>query len=540
MPDTQTTPTHMAHGFLQSVRRYPQHPALLIGGEEITYATLHQLASDLAAALSPTRPDAAHFTLVLAHKSVTAHAAVLGALMAGRGYVPLNPAFPVVRNKNILVLSGADTLVVGNEAAHLLPDLLTDAPPLRILMPNTDDVSKLREQFTDHIFQGSQDIHKTAPFFGPLPDTPNATAYLLFTSGSTGTPKGVPVSHGNGCAFIRFTTQEYSISENDRIAQTSDLTFDFSVQPMFMAWEAGSCLCVVPDTALMAPIRFINEHKVTVWISVPSVIHFADRLRLLKPNAMPSVRLSMFCGEALTAESAQAWQNATRNGAIINLYGPTEATVAITHYPWDSVASPQASEDGVVPIGWMFDSQRGLVVNEDLRPAAQGEVGELLLTGSQVTKRYHNNPEMTARQYVTLPSEPDTLWYRTGDLVRQGEDGCFYYKGRIDDQVQIHGYRVVLQEVACALKEITATDLVAVVAWPLSQGHADAVHGFVSDSVAMDAFEIMEACRRRLPNYMVPKTIIKLGEFPLSTNGKINRKILASILEDNVKGSAKC
>lgn len=530
----------MAHGFLRSAKSHPERPALLIAGDKISYGDLRQRALALAAAMPREDADIPALTLVFAHKSITAHAAVLGTLIAERGYVPLNPAFPKARNKMIMSLSAARTMIVGAEAEHLLDQLLDDAPAMLVLLPDSDDISKLKDQFPRHAFLGKNELHKGEDGLPSLPDTPDAIAYLLFTSGSTGTPKGVPVSHSNGCAFIRYTTATYDIAKEDRIAQASDLTFDFSVQPMFMAWEAGACLCVVPDTALMAPVQYIRKNEVTVWISVPSVIHFAERLRLLKPDALPSVRLSMFCGEPLTVENAQAWQRATSNGKLINLYGPTEATVAITQYDWEPDTSPQACEDGVVPIGTMYDGQRGLVVNKNIEEVAPGEIGELLLAGTQVTREYYGNPEKTAAQYIVMEREPDTLWYRTGDLVRMNSDGCMYYKGRMDDQVQIRGYRVVLQEIACALKEITGTDLAAVVAWPLTQGRADGVHGFVSGAVTMGEAEIIDACLQRLPNYMVPKTIIKLDEFPLSPNGKIDRKVLTAIVEENAESSARC
>ncbi len=139
---------------------------------------------------------------------------------------------------------------------------------------------------------------------------------------------------------------------------------------------------------------------------------------------------------------------------------------------------------------------------------------------------------------MTLPDDPHTLWYKTGDLVRMGDDDCIYYKGRSDDQVQIRGYRVVLQEIASALKDAAETDMATVVAWPLAQGRADAVYGFISGEVKQEETDIIDKCRQKLPGYMVPKIVIKLDSFPLSPNGKIDRKALTTLVEDHESSAA--
>ena len=534
------TPIHMAHGFLRSAKLFPNRPALFVKGAEYTYAKLEKYAARLANCIKLHSKENNPFGLVLAHRSLTAHAALLGILMSGRGYVPLHPSFPASRNRNILSLSGADFIIVGEEAHSILPELLDDAPPLTVLLPDAEDASEFADRFPNHTFLARPTIFEAAETAPELTSQADATAYLLFTSGSTGTPKGVPVSHANGYAFARYIAKRYEVNEHDRVSLTSDLTFDFSVQQLFMPWERGACVCVLPDIALMAPAQFIRSQEVTIWISVPSVVQFAEKLHMLKPNAFPSIRLSMFCGEPLSTHAAQAWLVATPDSELVNLYGPTEAAVAITQFPWDSDTSPQQCEDGIVPIGWVFESQTCLIVSPDLTPVPDGETGELILSGSQVTKEYFNAPEQTAKQYVTLPDTPDTLWYRTGDLVRKGPDGCMYFKGRADDQVQIRGYRVALQEVACALKEVAETDLAATLAWPVTQGRADAIYGFVAGDITVKESTLIAACRERLPHYMVPKAIIKLDAFPLSPNGKIDKKALTAILEEYAGTSASC
>src|SRR5262249_48735578 len=158
---------------------------------------------------------------------------------------------------------------------------------------------------------------------------------------------------------------------------------------------------------------------------------FASKLGLLDPGAFPSLRWSLFCGEALTASVASAWQEAASNSMVENLYGPTEATIAFTHYRWDRKRSPAESLNGIVPIGTPFTGKECGVILDDFTPAGASEPGDLCLGGSQVAPGYLDTPEKTRQQFVQL-SESDKTWYRTGDLVKQGPDGCIYYLGRRD------------------------------------------------------------------------------------------------------------
>jgi acyl-CoA synthetase (AMP-forming)/AMP-acid ligase II len=257
---------------------------------------------------------------------------------------------------------------------------------------------------------------------------------------------------------------------------------------------------------------------------------FASKLGILEPGAFPTLRWSLFCGEALSSSLATAWQAAACNSILENLYGPTEATIAITYYRWDPATSPGECVRGLVPIGWPFDGQQVCAVNEDLTAVAAGETGELCLGGSQVTRGYWNDPEKTANSFVRLPHTGDQLWYRTGDLVRQDERGCLFYLGRRDFQVKINGYRVELQEIDLVLREAARTELAVAIPWPLSEGSASGVVGVVSGSDAGLDPQIIAACESRLPRYMVPNRIYHFPQIPLNVNGKIDRAKITEML----------
>ena len=529
-PGSQT----LVSGFVDSTARYPERPALFVEGAQLTYRELATLAGAIAATLAKHAPGQGGLGALLAHRSRTAYAGILGLLLAGRGYVPLNPRFPVLRSRRMLEQSGTEVLLVGPECLEILEELLETWPsPLVILLPDlpAEAIEALESRFPAHRFL-TQDRLEPSEGQITLPRDTKASdiAYLLFTSGSTGEPKGVPVVHGNVRAYVDYTVERYQVGCEDRLSQAFDLTFDLSVHDMFVAWERGACLYCIPETSVSTPARFIRDQGLTLWFSVPSAASIMSRMRLLRPGIFPSLRVSLFCGEALPLKTLQAWQAAAPQSVIENLYGPTEATIAITNYRWDGAESEARCHNGIVPIGWAFEGQSCCVVDENLEPVAPGEAGELLLGGSQVTPGYWKNPEQTGARYVTLAD--GKIWYRTGDRVIEGPDGCLIYLGRFDDQVKIRGYRVELQEIDSVLREVCESEQVASVAWPVKDGIAEGVTAFVCQPSPGDEDAIIQRCREGLPDHMVPRSVVFVPEMPRNANGKIDRGKLKMQLEE--------
>ena len=455
----------LAERFLQTAERYPDRPGLHPGLHPYTYAQLKQAAMEAAENIS--RNHSGPFVPVMADKSFTCYTTILGALLAGKAYLPLNPKFPEARNRFM----------------------------------------------TEKAQKGSLDM-------AYLEDPGRMPAYLLFTSGSTGEPKGVAVSHANVCAYLDFMLEAYDFSPEDRFTQVFDLTFDLSVHDLFLCWSTGGCLCVPDDNSSFAMAKFIKEVKPTVWFSVPSTVMLMDRMRLLKPEAFPSVRLSFFCGEPLYGGMVEAWKQAASNSRIANLYGPTEATIAVSRYDIPSNAEMVKQEMGIVSIGKIFQGNDYL-----LHETSPDKRGELCLSGKQVVDGYFDNPAADQQSFFT--DNAGKRWYKTGDLVREDAGGDLFFLGRLDAEVKISGYRVNLKEVESVLTANPSVDQ-SVVLYERQNDGPGIMIAFIlpenkdySNEPEMDAW-----CRAKLPWYMIPGKFIFVDEIPLNRNGKTDKQAL--------------
>jgi non-ribosomal peptide synthetase component F len=301
------------------------------------------------------------------------------------------------------------------------------------------------------------------------------------------------------------------------MTQLFDQTFDLSVHDMFACWGSGATLYCPSDSARRIPHQFVRRHELSCWFSTPSTIALLGRLRMLRPDDFPTLRLSLFCGEPLPKRLAGEWLKAAPRSVVENLYGPTETTIAITAFrvPRDLAGLPD-----IVPIGTALPGQMAVV------DAPQGEPGELALGGSQVTAGYWRQDALTEQRFKTRAGH---RWYLTGD--RAVFDGAtLHFLGRLDRQVKIAGHRVELQEIESVLREAAGCDSVAALAWPIdSDGLAQGVVGVVTEESAPDA-AMTALLRQRLAPYMVPARFLRLAEWPLNTNGKTDYTLLQTLV----------
>ncbi|HTX47079.1 MAG TPA: amino acid adenylation domain-containing protein [Solirubrobacteraceae bacterium] len=522
----------LVDGFLLSAARFPTRPALEAGGQTLSYSELFERSAAVAATLTaeaPTMPRP--LTASFAYRTPSAFVGVLGALLAGNGYVPLNPRFPIARNREILRRTGCRTMIVGADAAPQLKELLDGIDkPIVVVLDGTSAVLPGAIETHHRVFAGAG-LRQAAEWQPPVVH-PGALAYVLFTSGSTGRPKGVMISHRNVLHYIDALSARYGIDEHDRFSQMAELTFDNSVLDMFLAWEHGACVCCPTGKELIKPGGFITRAGLTVWFSVPSTAIIMRRLGMLKPDSYPTIRWSLFAGEALPAEVATAWLSAAPGSRLENLYGPTEVTVDCLLYRFDPRSSLGECEQGIVPIGRPLQDMQLLIADQRLREVAPGETGELLVAGPQVGCGYWRDPKLTERAFVVPPGRRQ-VHYRTGDLVRRPAvpGGPVTYLGRLDHQIKVRGVRIELGEVEAALRLQTGVAAVVAVGWPVTATGADGIVAFIGDT-SIDTRATLAGLRRRLPAQMVPRTIRTMPELPLNVNGKFDRNALIATLEE--------
>ncbi len=430
----------LAQPFFESACRYPGNVAINANGQELLYRdTLQQVRAVSewlrSRGANPTRVG------ILASRSAEACIGVLAAAWLGATYVALNLAYPEEALAEVIKRSGLDALIADNEGSELLTPSVRAACPAMVLARRSAVPDGSPQKITDY---SELSLSQTAS--EPVQVDRHAPGYILYTSGSTGVPKGVVVPVGGVDHFLRAMDSNYALRPEDRVAETAAISFDISVYNMFAAWRAGASLHIIPTKQMMLPSRFIQDHQLTVWFSVPSVATFMARMKLLHAGTFPSLRLTFFCGEPLLGSVAAQWQQAAPSSRVVNMYGPTEATVMCTGEDFEPGC---AMTRDIVAIGRPFDGMKAAVCSPELKWLEDETRGELLLSGPQLALGYFDDPKSTEAKFVNIDGK---RWYKTGDLALRDRDGIFHYLGRIDNQVKVRGYRVELEDVESHLR----------------------------------------------------------------------------------------
>ncbi|POD68866.1 hypothetical protein BKM17_26365 [Pseudomonas syringae group genomosp. 3] len=488
--------------FEQQVERRPHAVALIYEGQQTSYAELNARANRLAHQLIVlgVKPDTR--VAICMKRSPALLVGLLAVLKAGGAYVPLDPDYPAER----------------------LMDILQDCSPVALL---TDSAG--RDVLGDTGLNTNIVIDSNV-----LPDFPETNAqvpgltsrhlaYVIYTSGSTGKPKGVMVEHRNLTSQATALQHRYDVTEQDRLLLFASISFDMSVEDIFVSLTNGASLVVRTDQWLNSEYDFARlcaVNKVT-YLNIPSA--FFIRLAIAQPEIdLPTtLRQIVFGGEASYPPALQAWSN--RKGhrpALFNAYGPTETTVNAT-------LLKVLPNNVMHSIGRPIANTRTYVLTADGQPAPLGAAGELYIGGACVARGYLNRQQLTSQVFIDDPfsAVPGARMYKTGDLARYLPDASLVFLGRNDHQVKIRGFRIELGEIEARLAEhpqVLETSVIAV-----GDG---ADRRLVAYVVAEPAESLAGALRAhlatRLPEYMVPAAFVRLNALPLTPNGKIDRKAL--------------
>lgn len=327
------------------------------------------------------------------------------------------------------------------------------------------------------------------------------------------------------------TDKTFRFDSTDRFLQMFHLTFDLSIMSAFVPLSIGASCHLVSGSPLQIT-KVLAENKITVALMVPSVLFFLEKY--FDEINLPDMRYSLFCGEALSLTAANGWRRCVQNARIFNVYGPTEATIFCTMYELPSDSHKTNCHNGVVSIGRPMSGTQMHILQNDSLATNPGELGELCLSGDQVTNQYWQDAEKTNQAFVRIEKgSSESLVYRTGDIGFRRE-GNFFFCGRKDQQIKIEGYRVELGEIEFHAKSAWGVGGVAVVISE-NEGRNSILHLFLESSEPLNPSRIAEyksKLSNRLPSYMVPQKIHQITALPLNANGKIDRKKLLTMTYD--------
>jgi len=482
--------------------------ALWDAQEEFSFGDLEWYAKRMAALIIQRHDAIQQPVAVFLPKCARTVLANLGILYSGNLYTNLDVKSPPERLKRILE-NVAPVLIITNR--ELLPTLLAlGADPARMLC--------VEEAFDEGL------AYDNARIWARLEKVVDTDPVCIInTSGSTGVPKSVVMHHRSIIDFIDWTLARFTFDEHDVIGSLSPFYFDIYTLELYVALARGCRLVIIPENLAAFPaklVQFLAEKCVSFLFWVPTIMVTIANLDLLKSTDLRRIKKVFFAGEVFPTKHLNYWRRWLPQALFVNLYGPIEITVDCTYF----VVDREFKDDEAIPIGFPCRNTDILILNEQNRPTATNEPGELCVRGSSLALGYWNNPEQTAKAFTQNPlnSHYPEIIYRTGDLVFRNERGEIMFMGRKDYQIKHLGYRIELAEIETAVTAIP--DILN--ACVLYNHAKKEITLFFESKVELSPGDIRQRLTERLPKYMLPTAFNRLAAMPRNPNGKIDRQEL--------------
>ncbi|MCU1242344.1 MAG: Non-ribosomal peptide synthetase [Candidatus Acidoferrum typicum] len=470
--------------------------AVTFEGLHLTYKQLNSRVNLLAHHLKGLGVGPGTLVGVLVERSLDMVVALLSVLKAGGAYVPLDPSFPQDRLAYMVSDSGMAVLVTHRGLDRKLP-----SPPSSIVHLD-NDWSEIAKQTAD----------------SPLPRVnPTDLCYVLYTSGSTGRPKGVEIPHSALVNFLHSMQREPGFTAHDTLLAVTTLSFDIAGLELYLPLVTGGKLLIASRDDARDPVRLMErmrDSRCTVMQATP-----ATWRALIDAGWTGSKQLRVLCGgDSLVPELAK--DLLPRCSELWNVYGPTETTI------WSSVHKV-TSVNGPVPIGHPIANTQFFALDATRSLLPPGVIGELYIGGNGLARGYLHRPELTAERFIPSPFKPEARLYSTGDLGRRRADGTLECLGRVDNQVKIRGFRVELEEIEAILGQHPAIRKAVVAAREDHLGLKQLVAYLQPQNNSMPSIgDLRSYAKEKLPEYMIPSAFLTLETFPMTPNGKIDRKAL--------------
>ncbi|MFI6685148.1 amino acid adenylation domain-containing protein [Streptomyces sp. NPDC050485] len=488
--------------FEQQVRRNPGAVAVVDGQGELSYEQLNRRANQLARFLRDQGAGPETVIGVCLHRDTELVVALLGILKSGAAYLPMDPQYPADRLEFVLQDAGATAVLTDTALAGRVPQGPWEVHRLDRIAGRTAALP-------------GDDLGRTS--------TPDNLMYVIYTSGSTGRPKGVQVAHYGVVNYLGWCEEGYASRGSGGAPVFSSIAFDMIVPNLYTPLMMGERLCMLHDgldsielAARLTELAPFNFVKMTPG-------HLDLLGQLLGPEQARTLAATLAVGaDAFPSRNLNSWRQLDPDSVVLNEYGPTEASVGNSvHF----IDAPLTSE--LVPIGRPIPNTTMYVLDAALNPVPVGVTGELYIGGACVVRGYAGRPGLTADRFLPDPyaAQPGARMYRTGDLGRWLPSGALDFLGRVDDQVKINGYRVEPGEVEVVLADHPAVTQAVAAVLGTERGSRRLVGYYVAGGPVTEA-ELHDHLAARLPEYLLPSTLMRIDAVPLNANGKVDRKAL--------------
>jgi amino acid adenylation domain-containing protein len=486
--------------FETQVQRTPEAIAVTYQDQRLTYAELNCRANQIAHYLQAVGIGPDMLVGICLERSENLLISMLGVLKAGGAYVPLDPLHPYER----LTFQCEDAALRVVLTQERLRSLFAESI-LHILCLDTE------WEKIGHLSQNNL-VNRMAPF---------NLAYVIYTSGSTGKPKGVQIEHQAVVNFLQSMSQQIALSEKDLLLAVTTVSFDIAALELLLPGISGACVTIanhmdIEDGARLSAL--LTTSKATVMQATPATWRM-----LLISGWTGNPQLKCLCGgEALSRELASQLQERCKD--LLNLYGPTESTI------WSTLSHVDKTS-GAVSIGRPIANTEIYLLDIHLQAVPVGIVGEIYIGGSGLARGYLNRPDLTAERFIPYPysQQPGSRLYKTGDIARYLPDGTIAYLGRNDHQVKIRGFRIELGEIEMIIGHHPAIQQ-TIVGIQKKEAREDekrlVAYSVLKENYQLSALGLRDWLKDRMPDYMIPSLFVFLEAFPLTSNGKIDRRVL--------------
>ncbi len=501
--------------FESCAKKDPEHPAIIQSRQIWTYGELLERSDTIEQTLRSIARQRKDVVAILGSRSFGFIVGMIGVFKSGNILLSIDGNLPRARQMLMLQEAKAKTLMYVGDLYSEHGEFEKEIS-LNIIRvdPDTGHLKEVRK---------NSGLDKS----GTVETLPDDAAYIFFTSGTTGMPKGVLGAHRGLSHFVNWERVEFGVGPHDRCAQLTGLSFDAVLRDIFLPLTSGATLCLPDEDLLSDPngiLPWLDREQISILHTVPTLAHswLADGSEGVSLRAL---RYVFFVGEPLMDSLVRQWRTSfPRSGKIVNFYGPTETTLIKCFCPVPANLSP-----GVQPLGKPLPQTQALVLGANFQLCGIGEPGEIAIRTPFRSFGYINAPDEGRRRFSKNPfsgNEADLI-YLTGDRGRYRPDGSLEFLGRLDNQVKVRGIRVELGEIESVLAQHEAVSEVVVLAREDAVGEKRLVAYIVPDGTANPSVSELRAhLKNKLPEYMMPNVFMMLEKFPITPNGKVDRRAL--------------